>query len=300
MNITETRVKLVNGASDRLKAYCSITIDGCFVVRDLKVIDGSNGLFVAMPSRKLATRCNSCSCKNHLRARFCNECGTKVSEAKSGQGNSRTKLHADVAHPINAECRQFIQERVIEEFQIEVGRSKDPDYVATEYDDYNDDEESPYESVIQELKADRQAERGQRDPEPNVVEEPEVEAVLYHDVDSDREPEPEPVAEVEEDLQPEDESEAEFGADLESKNEPEAEFGADLEPAGESEAEFGADLESEDEPEAEFGADLEPEAESEPESRSDPEPEAEPEPAADEVEAPAADAGDDDFGAGLI
>lgn len=286
MDITETRVKLVNDASDRLKAYCSITIDGCFVVRDLKVIDGSNGLFVAMPSRKLATRCNNCGCKNHLRARFCNECGTKAGEARSSQSNSRTKLHADVAHPINAECRQFIQERVIEEFQIEADRSKDPDYVATEYDDYNEDEESPYDSLVQELKADRQAERGHVDPEPNVVEEPVFEDELDDETDSDREPEPEPVAEFGAELEPQADPDAEFGADLEPETEPEAQFGADLEPEAESETAFGADLEPEAESDAEFGADLEPEVE--------------PKPATAEVEAPAADVGDDDFGAGLV
>ncbi|MFQ5489348.1 MAG: SpoVG family protein, partial [Phycisphaerae bacterium] len=162
MEITETRVKLVNNANDRLKAYCSITIDGCFVVRDLKVIDGSNGLFVAMPSRKLATRCPNCSSKNHLRARFCNECGKKTSDGRSEQTNARTKLHADVAHPINAECRQFIQERVIEEFQVEAERSRQPDYVAADYDDYEDNEESPYDSLIQELKAEQQTGRKER------------------------------------------------------------------------------------------------------------------------------------------
>ena len=50
MKITEVNVFPVN--EDRLKAYVSITIDDCFVVRDLKIIKGNNGLFVAMPSKK--------------------------------------------------------------------------------------------------------------------------------------------------------------------------------------------------------------------------------------------------------
>ena len=55
MEITEVRIKLMEEPGERLKAFCSITFDNCFVVRDLKIIDGSNGPFVAMPSRKLTT-----------------------------------------------------------------------------------------------------------------------------------------------------------------------------------------------------------------------------------------------------
>ncbi len=60
MNITEIRVKLVGGNAERLRAFCSMTLDGDFVIRDLKVIDGTNGPFVAMPSRKLTDRCPKC------------------------------------------------------------------------------------------------------------------------------------------------------------------------------------------------------------------------------------------------
>ncbi len=52
LNITDTRVRLVNKEGSKLKAVASITIDGCFVVHDIKVINGNNGIFVTMPSRK--------------------------------------------------------------------------------------------------------------------------------------------------------------------------------------------------------------------------------------------------------
>ena len=68
MEITEVRIKLMEDADDRLRAFCSITFDDCFVVRDLKIIDGINGPFVAMPSRKLTSHCPQCGSKNHLRA----------------------------------------------------------------------------------------------------------------------------------------------------------------------------------------------------------------------------------------
>ena len=79
MEITEVRIKLMEDTDDRLQAFCSITLDDCFVVRDLKIIEGSNGPFVAMPSRKLTCHCGACGSKNHLRSNFCNQCGQKLS-----------------------------------------------------------------------------------------------------------------------------------------------------------------------------------------------------------------------------
>jgi len=84
MEISEVRVRLIpnRNSADRLRAFCSVTLDGDFVIRDLKVIDGANGIFVAMPSRKLADRCPRCHAKNHLRAKFCNECGAKLNRER--------------------------------------------------------------------------------------------------------------------------------------------------------------------------------------------------------------------------
>ena len=83
MVITEIKVFPVN--EDRLKAYVSITIDNCFVVRDLKIIEGTTGLFVAMPSKK----------------------------RKDGQ-------FKDIAHPLNQETRQMIEDKVFEAYENEV------------------------------------------------------------------------------------------------------------------------------------------------------------------------------------
>ena len=77
MEITEVRIKLMEDAGERLQAFCSITFDDCFVIRDLKIIEGANGPFVAMPSRKLTSHCPQCGCKNHLRAHYCNQCGVR-------------------------------------------------------------------------------------------------------------------------------------------------------------------------------------------------------------------------------
>ncbi len=124
MEITEVRIKLMEEPGERLKAFCSITFDNCFVVRDLKIIDGSNGPFVAMPSRKLTAHCPGCGMKNHLRAQYCNQCGKKLSDTRAPKdAEGRAKLYADIAHPINSFCREMIQDVVVSEYYEEIERA---------------------------------------------------------------------------------------------------------------------------------------------------------------------------------
>jgi stage V sporulation protein G len=82
MEITEVRVFPMN--EDKLKAYATITFDNCFVVRDIKVISGTTGLFVAMPSKK----------------------------RKDG-------TFKDIAHPLNNDFRAKIEKVVLEAYQKE-------------------------------------------------------------------------------------------------------------------------------------------------------------------------------------
>src|SRR5439155_18911901 len=140
MEITEVRIKLMEDSDDRLQAFCSVTFDNCFVVRDLKIIDGANGPFVAMPSRKLTSHCHQCGTKNHLRALYCNQCGARLREDRTMRDSEgRAKLYADIAHPINSQCREMIQSRVIAEFRTEQERAKQPGYVSRYDDDFDDD-----------------------------------------------------------------------------------------------------------------------------------------------------------------
>lgn len=80
MRITEVKLFPVN--EDRLKAYVTITIENCFVVRDLKIIQGPGGLFVAMPSKK----------------------------RKDGQ-------FRDIAHPLNQETRAELEDLIFKEYE---------------------------------------------------------------------------------------------------------------------------------------------------------------------------------------
>lgn len=139
MEITEVRIKLVEHAAERLLAFCSITIDGAFVVRDLKIIGGPSGPFVAMPSRKLSAHCHACGFKNPLRAGYCNQCGKKQAEQPPPRDDDgRLRLYADIAHPINAACRERLQQRVVTEYEAELVRSREPGY-ASRYDAIGDE-----------------------------------------------------------------------------------------------------------------------------------------------------------------
>jgi stage V sporulation protein G len=153
MRLTDVRIKLCentghreaseglprSGPGGRLKAFCALTFDNTFVIRDVKLIDGNDGLFLAMPSRKLADHCARCGEKNHLRARYCNHCGQRLDENRclrhqNGNGGPRLKLHADIAHPINADCRQALEQEVVNAYYREIERSKQPGYMPPSLD----------------------------------------------------------------------------------------------------------------------------------------------------------------------
>jgi len=140
VEISEVKVKLMRDRSDRLKAFCSVTIDREFVIRDLKIIEGTKGMFVAMPSRKITDKCATCGSKNHLKAKYCNECGGRLDENRASRdADGRAKLHADIAHPINSGCRERMQAKIVEAYDEEVQASSSPDYRPRYDSDFDDD-----------------------------------------------------------------------------------------------------------------------------------------------------------------
>ncbi len=64
MLLTEVRINLCSQRGGRLKAFCSLTFDNTFVVRDVKLVEGNDGIFLAMPSRKIMDHCPNCRDKN--------------------------------------------------------------------------------------------------------------------------------------------------------------------------------------------------------------------------------------------
>ncbi len=126
MEITEIRVFLKEGQDKKLKAYTTVTFDNVFVVRNIKVIQGQNGLFIAMPSRKIKFPCSKCNYKNEVGSKFCNQCGSQLgSNQRSDALDSDAKSeHRDIAHPITQEFRDYLQTKVLEIYSKEAGQQE--------------------------------------------------------------------------------------------------------------------------------------------------------------------------------
>ncbi len=114
MRITEIQVRLAKPNRNRLLAVVSVTFGDAFVVHDMKVIQGNNGPFLAMPSRKRTDRCHRCQSKNHLQARHCNQCGAKLGADRAvSKPGRRQEFHTDVAHPIHMHFRKVLEAAVL-------------------------------------------------------------------------------------------------------------------------------------------------------------------------------------------
>ncbi|MDO8489601.1 MAG: septation protein SpoVG family protein [Candidatus Omnitrophota bacterium] len=126
MEITEVRVILKDSPDKKLKAYATVTFDNVFVVRDIKVIEGASGLFIAMPSRKVKHACPKCAYKNELRSKYCNQCAAPlpveaIMQHAEDMPASQTS-HKDIAHPITQSFRESLQKRVLEVYTQEKGK----------------------------------------------------------------------------------------------------------------------------------------------------------------------------------
>ncbi|MEZ6013936.1 MAG: SpoVG family protein [Planctomycetota bacterium] len=120
-------------ADDKLRAFVRITVDDALVVRDIKVIEGPHGPFVAMPSRRLMERCPACSGRNPLGARFCASCGAPVRPRAGAPLGARR--YADVCHPVNQAARAELEAVVLGEYWAERERSEQPGYQVTVLDE---------------------------------------------------------------------------------------------------------------------------------------------------------------------
>ncbi|MDD5730509.1 MAG: septation protein SpoVG family protein [Candidatus Omnitrophica bacterium] len=121
MEITEVKVFLRESPDKKLKAYATVTFDDAFVVRNIKVIQGTNELFIAMPSRKVKQPCPKCTFKNEVRSKFCNQCGAQLPVAARPTGpeaaSTAQSEHKDIAHPITQAFREILQKKVLEAYE---------------------------------------------------------------------------------------------------------------------------------------------------------------------------------------
>lgn len=126
MEITEARVVLKDSPDKKLKAYATVTFDNAFVVRNIKVIEGTSGLFIAMPSRKIKHPCHKCNFKNEAKSKYCNQCGTSLPmpnpvSQETALGGAQLE-HKDIVHPITQVFREYLQKRILEAYEQEKSR----------------------------------------------------------------------------------------------------------------------------------------------------------------------------------
>ena len=84
MKITSVNVRITEKEDSRMKGIASVLLDDCFAIHDIRIIEGDNGLFIAMPSRKTA----------------------------AGE-------YRDIAHPIAPECRKMFEDAILEAYNKE-------------------------------------------------------------------------------------------------------------------------------------------------------------------------------------
>ncbi|MGB2601372.1 MAG: septation protein SpoVG family protein [Candidatus Omnitrophota bacterium] len=126
MKITEVRIFPTESKDGKLKAFATMTFDDWFVVRNVKVIQGNNGLFVAMPSRKAMDACSKCNFKNVRGSRYCNQCGAQMGQVEIADDNAgkNSGNHMDIAHPITQECRVYIQDSILTAYKKDQDRQE--------------------------------------------------------------------------------------------------------------------------------------------------------------------------------
>ncbi len=140
MEITEIRIYPKDLAKDKkLKAFATITIDDSIVIRDIKIIEGKKGLFVAMPSTKVAFPCPSCKKKNPTTNRYCGNCGNNIENAARDLRAETRENHKDVAHPINSKTRDYLHSMVMEAYYKQ--KTDKLKYEGDEYESEFDEED---------------------------------------------------------------------------------------------------------------------------------------------------------------
>ena len=117
MQITEVKIQLKEDADKRLKAYAVVTFDDVFVVRNIKIIEGKQGLFIAMPSRRVRVSCPNCGARNDVTNKYCGQCGAQMPPQPEKTPEQIQAEHNDIAHPIKQEFREYMQKEIIAAYE---------------------------------------------------------------------------------------------------------------------------------------------------------------------------------------
>lgn len=103
----------------KILAYCTITLNGQFIVYDFKILrDDLGNLYVGMPSRRLYDKCERCNFKNVRFMRFCNGCGCQLPPyPEIAEDGRRPKVFEDSAHPIDSEFRAYLSNTILDSYE---------------------------------------------------------------------------------------------------------------------------------------------------------------------------------------
>ena len=115
--ITDVKIALNEGTGSKLRAFATITLDDVFVIRDIKIIDGKKGLFVAMPCIQISEKCPSCGRRNVVHSRYCSNCGKALPDFSEHMPEARKEEYKDIAHPICADCRSYVENTIVSAYK---------------------------------------------------------------------------------------------------------------------------------------------------------------------------------------
>jgi len=114
--ITDVKIALNDGTGSKLRAFATITLDDVFVIRDIKIIDGKKGLFVAMPCMQISEKCPGCGRRNVVHSRYCSNCGKALPDSEH-MPETRKEEYKDIAHPICPECRRYMENAIVSAYK---------------------------------------------------------------------------------------------------------------------------------------------------------------------------------------
>jgi len=117
MQITSIKIFLRNSFNNKLKAFASVVFSDVFVVKNIKIIEGEQGLFVAMPSIENKGPCPKCNHKNIVHSKYCSDCGSEL-PFTSGKDDKR-----DLVYPVRQFFRKYLEVKILEAYKLETNKN---------------------------------------------------------------------------------------------------------------------------------------------------------------------------------
>lgn len=120
MKVTSITFVHMDRSPDKFLAFCSVVLDGCLTIHDIKIFRQEVRLGVSMPGKKKTDVCPACQHKNHLLARYCNHCGQILKSDRAERLSSgKYDLHTDLVYPSTPEFREYLVREIVKAYAKE-------------------------------------------------------------------------------------------------------------------------------------------------------------------------------------